>query len=310
MPIEFTCNGCSARLRVADDNAGKSAKCPTCQTTSVIPNLAGQEPHTPQARNPYADSPYQSAAAKNHTPAGTPSQNPYSAPTYGNTPKRANFGDAGRPTRIEASHVISHAMEVWQNNLGLLVGATCVIFGVSIAFGVAEEGFTEFRPAGYRNVNFSVNVLSIVGRLVEAFLGIGITRICLALCRGQRAEFGMLFTGGDKFLPVVGMGILYAIIVGIGTLLLIIPGILIALTLWPYYYYIVDYQCPALDSFSRGIEVGKINMGASFLLCLAAFGIYLLGFLAICVGLIFAAPLVNMIFSVAYLMMKGELRAA
>jgi len=58
------------------------------------------------------------------------------------------------------------------------------------------------------------------------------------------------------------------------------------------------------------IEVGKINMGTSFLLSLAAFGIYLLGLLAICVGLIFAAPLVNMIFSVAYLMMKGELRAA
>ena len=38
MPIETVCTGCGQRLRVADEHAGKLAKCPRCQTTYVVPS--------------------------------------------------------------------------------------------------------------------------------------------------------------------------------------------------------------------------------------------------------------------------------
>jgi hypothetical protein len=37
MPIETNCQGCGKRLRVADEHAGKLAKCPQCQAVYTVP---------------------------------------------------------------------------------------------------------------------------------------------------------------------------------------------------------------------------------------------------------------------------------
>lgn len=39
MPIEFRCNQCQKKLRVADAHAGKRAKCPNCQTILRVPKF-------------------------------------------------------------------------------------------------------------------------------------------------------------------------------------------------------------------------------------------------------------------------------
>ena len=39
MPIEFHCEHCNKLLRVGDDKAGKSARCPQCSATIVVPSL-------------------------------------------------------------------------------------------------------------------------------------------------------------------------------------------------------------------------------------------------------------------------------
>ena len=81
MPIEISCSNCQAILRVADEHAGKSARCPQCSTVIPIPltplpdeqsaasNWQGQPAEQPGA----SDNPYS-------TPA-TPTSNPYAAPT-------------------------------------------------------------------------------------------------------------------------------------------------------------------------------------------------------------------------------------
>jgi hypothetical protein len=40
MPIETQCQGCGKRLRVADEHAGKLAKCPQCQAVYTVPQSA------------------------------------------------------------------------------------------------------------------------------------------------------------------------------------------------------------------------------------------------------------------------------
>jgi hypothetical protein len=40
MPIETICQGCQKRLRVADEHAGKLAKCPHCQAIYTVPQSA------------------------------------------------------------------------------------------------------------------------------------------------------------------------------------------------------------------------------------------------------------------------------
>lgn len=42
MSIEFPCPGCQKTLRVADEHAGKQARCPHCQTVTPVPLQSGQ----------------------------------------------------------------------------------------------------------------------------------------------------------------------------------------------------------------------------------------------------------------------------
>ena len=63
MAIEFPCVGCGKTLRVQDEHAGESAKCPECQAITVIPDasVAGEESrsddgfHISDGNNPFAD---------------------------------------------------------------------------------------------------------------------------------------------------------------------------------------------------------------------------------------------------------------
>lgn len=64
MAIETLCQGCGQRLRVADEHAGKKARCPNCQAINPIPASG-----TP-ASDPYAPAPLPSSC--NPAPTLTP----------------------------------------------------------------------------------------------------------------------------------------------------------------------------------------------------------------------------------------------
>lgn len=301
MAIEFTCPNCSAVLRVADENAGMSAKCPTCESISTIPAAspsADPPPSSNPGANPFAETTYSDAGAN-------ASPNPYAAPAsqslgmdYG--ANSANFGTQ-QPTTVEVGPIFNHAMAVWQRHLGLLVGIFAVMYGISFGLsfisGIVAEEVDESMG----------QLFNLLNQVIQIFLQIGAARVCLAVSRGQQAAFGMLFNGGDKFLPVLGASILAGIAVVLGFLLLIIPGILLCLFFWPFYFYVVDNQSTVMDSFSKAYAIAKPNAGTTFLLWLISCGVMLLGCLAVCVGVLFAGPLVSVMWSTAYLMMKGEL---
>ena len=96
-------------------------------------------------------------------------------------------------------------------------------------------------------------------------------------------------------------------IVFLGFIALIIPGILLVLFYWPFYYLVVDGKAKAMQSFSMAKPIAKLNVGTAVVLWLASIGIMIAGILAMCVGFLFAAPLVSLIGGAAYLMMSGQL---
>lgn len=301
MPIEFSCPSCSSVLRVSDEDAGLTAKCPTCQAVLNIPNASTNAP-SPSSGSPAADG-----------RAAPP--NPFSPPAAMETqaapmPPVGALGGTGAPTAVGIGPIFSYASRVWSENLGLLVGCTVVIFVISGAIGGVSGFVGEALALRGDDVVVAVlaqNAISWTGNLIQLFLGIGMTRISLALARKQPADFNMLFGGGDRFLPLLGTSIIAGIVLVFGFLLLIIPGILLALFFWPFYYYVVDRQCPAMDSFGQGYEIAKYNVGTSFVLAIMGIGLTLIGVIALCIGVIFTAPLIGMLWSTAYLMMKGEL---
>jgi ABC-type amino acid transport system permease subunit len=189
------------------------------------------------------------------------------------------------------------------------VGVTLVIAAISWAIAI-PLGFVQasLEASGENRTAAVVGGMgNIVAQVVQIFLGIGQSQIALKLARGQPAEFGDLFQGGPRFLPVLGVSILYGVAVFVGTLACIVPGILLALMFWPCYYLVVEQRSKVFGSFSLASQITEGNKGTTFVLALLGIGINLLGLLALCIGLLFSAPLVVMIFATAYLMMSGQL---
>jgi uncharacterized membrane protein len=146
-------------------------------------------------------------------------------------------------------------------------------------------------------------------RPVQIFLGVGELQLILKLTRGQQASFNDVFGGGPRFWPTVGVFILSMIGITLGIALCVIPAIILLLMFWPCYYLVVDNKSRVLDSFSSASTITQGNRGTTFVLWLASLGIMLVGVLAFCIGLLFAAPLVSVMWASAYLMMSGQLAA-
>jgi hypothetical protein len=83
MAIETNCLGCGQRLRVADEHAGKKARCPNCQTINPIPGPSpGSSADAPLGKvvynDPYAPRPLPEAYSP--SPATSPTPEPATAP--------------------------------------------------------------------------------------------------------------------------------------------------------------------------------------------------------------------------------------
>ncbi len=80
MPIEFHCTQCSQLLRVPDDSAGKSARCPKCQNLMMVPAASS-------AANPAVPKPLPSPLSPSNpseSPFATTSTSPFEPKPSGN----------------------------------------------------------------------------------------------------------------------------------------------------------------------------------------------------------------------------------
>jgi hypothetical protein len=244
-------------------------------------------------------------------PAAAPSDNPYSAPqTSYAAPTLAVSGGTISNQPVTADQVIGHAWKVWSENLGLLVGVTLVLVVISLGFELATRGVQEMlivQRNDVATVLLAGFLVSLLGGFLQFFLSVGETLMILKMLRGQQASFSDLFSGGPRFWPALGIGILSSLLFAAGTLLCIIPGIILMLMFWPVSVLVIDNKTGVLDSFSVASNITEGNRGTTFVLALASLGISILGVLACGVGLLFAMPLVAVIWGTAYMMMSGQL---
>src|SRR5687767_1524925 len=161
MAIEFPCPHCTQLLRVGDDSAGKTAKCPKCNGLAKIPG--GDAPasfsapggpsigaplpssfgppspspfgEAPAAKNPFSDAGPASNPYSSQPKFGAPdiNINPYASPTSGYQP---NFQAMGSdmpivPQVVGVEPILNYAWQLWQQHLGLLLGVTVTIIAAS-----------------------------------------------------------------------------------------------------------------------------------------------------------------------------------
>jgi hypothetical protein len=253
------------------------------------------------ASAPASSNPFGAAAIAN--PYAAPQASAY-APAYPSLPIQ--------PTVVSVEPILNYAWEIWKQNLGLLVGTTVTIFVVNWVLSFVVQ-MVQFAIAQNNNAQEVAIGIGIVGALlsnaVQFYLTIGQTQIALKLGRRQPAEYTDLFNGGAVFFPVLGASLLLGCAIGVGLLLLIVPGVLLALMWWPTYYLVIEQKTGVIEAFTVASSITRGNWGTAILLWLLSIAIMVAGALALCIGVIFAAPLVTVLFATAYLMMAGQLAA-
>ncbi len=303
MPIEFLCNVCQQRLSVPDGSAGKQAKCPNCSTVLNVPDPASQavpdldeNDSPPPTRTPLAKKRLSTTLVWGiRIRMRAPSSLPDTVPTG----------------MIDAGFAFSSAWQIFKTNAALLIGA--YVIQMALNFGITfGSTFLQTIAGNVLGDPQSLFVLlmeigtSLLNQVIQFWLTIGFIRITLATARNEPADLGMLFSGAAYLPRYIGAGILFGIATMVGFILLIIPGFYVLLTYWSYMYFIVDRNCGVFESFRLAGTHAAGNRLNVLLLGLLSIVLSILGLMACGVGLLVTAPLVMMMFAVAYLMMTGQ----
>jgi len=180
--------------------------------------------------------------------------NPYAPPSSDLSTAYASSGGTLDPfegRRWDLQSLLSKSWELVKNNMGVLLAAQGVIFGVSFLANIltavlgAAAAELQLDPMAIQGINLLVSFLS---GFIGVFFNIGMIRIALAAIRGEAVNFGMVFSGGPWFLGTMGGSFLVGLVVMTGTLLFMIPGFIAmcGLAIWQPMY--VDNRAGVIDS--------------------------------------------------------------
>lgn len=112
--------------------------------------------------------------------------------------------------------------------------------------------------------------------------------------------------GLKRYFVFACVSLIYLILVFTGSILCILPGIFLCVRLTFVPLAVAADNVGFGEAFSRSWNMTKGNFWNLFLLGLTAIGIALLGFCACCVGVFFAAVIVNFMLALAYFELKDD----
>jgi hypothetical protein len=226
-----------------------------------------------------------------------------------------------QPMEWGASEVMGNAWTATKANLGVLIGAFIVMGMItSVIQQVLQAifgGGHQPSPEELRGIHDFQDYMRLVqgmqgsplpqilAQIPGAFLTAGILKIHLSVARGQAPQFGDLFSGGPRFLSMLGTQILVGLAVIVGFIFLIVPGIYLALAFSQAQYYVVDKGMNPIDAMKASFEATKGQKGNLFVYGLLACVVGFLGLCACCVGIIVAVPVIQVGMAMIYTRLTG-----
>ncbi len=263
--------------------------------------------------------------------------NPYAAPTAQGGYVLPDLPGLSA-MRFTIGEVFDRAWRIYKDQMGLCIGVVLAAMGLNFVTSQLLQIIIVIIGSNGRSPLLLGLVFLIAMPcmfLFQMWLNIGLGLFMLNLAAGRKAAFGDLFAGGPFLIPTVLASILYVFILTavvalgslplvlaftlargdqaavfgalvIGGLLATIIVVIASLRLSQFYYLIIDRRAGALDSFQRSIEITRGNALQLFLLGFLSMLLVFAGVLACLVGAFFTAPLVYVVFAVAYLTMSGQ----
>jgi uncharacterized membrane protein len=183
----------------------------------------------------------------------------------------------------------------------ILGGVRGGIVGALTASGSAD-------PTVLALVNGAGGLLnSILSLVVQAYILGGVVQFALRVARGEKPEFGVVFSGGRFFAPMVFATLLYSFGVVFGLAACIVPGLFLLAGWIVYSAFIVDKGLGAVDSLKASWQATTPYRTNIIIYVLLSILVGLAGVLACCVGaLLVSFPVLMVGNAYLYLKLIGE----
>jgi len=152
------------------------------------------------------------------------------------------------PKGFSIGAAVKFGWGVMKNNLGFFIGLLVVVILINIA-GAIVQGLTEDPVLSI--------IVGILSWIVSLLIGMGIIRIALRFCDGEKGRFGDLFSCYPLFFKFLFGVILYTLIVLGGTILLVVPGIIWGIKFKYFAYFIVDQGLGPIEALERSAEITR-----------------------------------------------------
>ena len=143
-------------------------------------------------------------------------------------------------------------------------------------------------------------VSTLLSILINVFLTLGATRLGLNIVSGEKFSIVQLFSGGPLLLKGFITHILYWLMVTFGLFLFIFPGIYLAIRFGFAQAAIVDRNMGVFEAFKYSSRITQNNRVQIFLILLFIIAVFIAGCIALLVGILFAYPLVLLMWIAAY----------
>jgi len=187
-----------------------------------------------------------------------------------------------------------------KENLGFFIGLILVVGLISIAMELVQN-------LVLKNIPLLSILFTIFSLFVHIVIGMGMIRIALRFCSGEKGSFGDFFSCLPLFFKYLGGSILYALIVIGGLILLIFPGVIWSIKFQYYSYLIIDQGLGPVEALKKS---AAITRGAKW--SLLGFNIVigiinLLGAICLLIGLFATMPTTMVAMAFIYRLLLSRL---
>jgi uncharacterized membrane protein len=185
---------------------------------------------------------------------------------------------------LQKKEAIKYGWQETKNNFWVIVGTfTASVVIPAVVQNLIKDSHKNPYP-----------ILTLLSFLLSILIACGITKFVLDILHKKQVDATYLYKEQKYYLPMLLSSILNALAVGAATLLLLVPGIIVALKLSMYKYFIVEKNMTATDALKASWELTNGYVWELFLFALLRMGVFLLGILALGVGVLVAIPVADL----------------
>jgi uncharacterized membrane protein len=233
--------------------------------------------------------------------------NPYAPPQAAPPPPAGPYGGPAQPQPWEIGEILTASFQAFKPNAATLIGS--MVMGLLLMW-LPSGAHIALNVTGAiaRGSMLDVVVglpLSLAGMVIGAYLQCGWIKIWLAVARGQTPEFADLFSG-TRFLPMLGVTLVYNTLVGLGFLMCIAPGVIAAAGLCLAPYYVIDDERSIVDALQASWAATNGQKGHIVLFYLVCALLALLALVPCGLGLLVAGPVFAVSFAMLFVRITGR----